>query len=174
MTTFAQMFSLHEPMKVVYDDGGREAAGSKARADCVVRTIALVMERPYAEIYDIISQLNHNWIQTSRSRWMRMMRKRDPKKLLKMAAAKTGGYKEGYHKWILSQGYEWVPLMQIGSGCQVHLATGELPMGRLIVQVSRHLTAVIDGVVYDTSDCTRGGTRCVYGIYRLKQPPAQP
>ena len=161
-------------MEVVYDDGGRKAAGSKARHDCVVRAIALVMERPYAEIYEIMEQLNHGWLQTTRQRWIRTMRKRDPKKVLKMAAAKTGVYKEGYHKWILSQGYEWVPTMKIGSGCTVHLAEGELPMGRLIVQVSCHLTAVIDGVVYDTSNCTRQGTRCVYGFYRLKTPPAQP
>lgn len=174
MTTFAHMFSLREPMKVVYDDGGRKAAGVRASKDCVVRAIALVMERPYAEIDKIITQRNHDWIQTSRSRWMRLMRKHDPEKLLKMVPAKTGGYKEGYHKWILSQGYEWVPIMKIGSGCTVHLAAGELPMGRLIVAVSRHLTAVIDGVVHDTHDCTRRGTRCVYGFYRLKTPPAQP
>ena len=41
----------------------------------------------------------------------------------------------------------------------------ELPRGPLIVKVSRHLTAVIDGVLYDTHDCSRGGTRCVYGYF---------
>jgi hypothetical protein len=171
--TFAHMFSLREPMKAVYDDGGREAAGFKASKDCVVRAIALVMERDYAEIYHIMEQRNHKWLQTTRQRWIRMMRKRDPKKVLKMAHPKTGTYKESYHDWILDQGYEWVPTMKIGSGCTVHLAAGELPMGRLIVVVSRHLTAVIDGVVHDTHDCTRRGTRCVYGYY-VKRPPAQP
>jgi hypothetical protein len=56
--------------------------------------------------------------------------------------------------------------MSIGSGCKVHLCTEELPKGRLIVSVSRHLIAVIDGVFHDTHDCSRGGTRCVYGYWR--------
>jgi hypothetical protein len=55
--------------------------------------------------------------------------------------------------------------MKIGSGCRVHLADGELPMGWLIVRCSRHLTAVIDGVIHDTHDPQRGGKRCVYGYF---------
>jgi len=31
--------------------------------------------------------------------------------------------------------------------------------------LSRHLTTVIDGVIYDTYDPSREGTRCVYGYY---------
>jgi len=56
--------------------------------------------------------------------------------------------------------------MAIGQGCKVHLRAEELPPGRLVVQVSKHVTAVIDGVIYDTHDCSRGGTRCVYGLWR--------
>ena len=44
-------------------------------------------------------------------------------------------------------------------------AVGGKPPGRLIVSVSRHLCAVIDGVLYDTHDCSRSGTRCVYGYW---------
>jgi hypothetical protein len=57
--------------------------------------------------------------------------------------------------------------MSIGSGCRVHLRDGELPPGRLVVKVSRHYAAVIGGVLHDTHDSTRGGTRCVYGYWRL-------
>ena len=56
--------------------------------------------------------------------------------------------------------------MQIGSGCTVHLRDGELPMGRLLVSVSKHLVAVIDGVIHDLSDPSRNGTRCVYGFWQ--------
>jgi hypothetical protein len=42
----------------------------------------------------------------------------------------------------------------------------ELPAGRLIVRVSKHLVAVVDGVIHDTHDCTRAGERCVYGYFR--------
>jgi len=40
--------------------------------------------------------------------------------------------------------------MTIGSGCRVHLTDGELPSGRLVAALSKHYTAVLDGVVHDT------------------------
>ena len=57
--------------------------------------------------------------------------------------------------------------MGIGTGCKVHLRKDELPMGRIIVALSKHYAAVIDGVVHDTHDPSRSGTRCVYGYWRL-------
>ena len=50
-----------------------------------------------------------------------------------------------------SLGWKWTPTMQIGSGCTVHLRADELPSGGLVVSVSKHLTAVIDGVIHDTT-----------------------
>jgi hypothetical protein len=47
------------------------------------------------------------------------------------------------------------------------LCASELPQGALLVKVSKHLTAVIDGVIHDTHDCSRGGTRCVYGYFSM-------
>jgi len=38
----------------------------------------------------------------------------------------------------------------------------------LIVKVSKHLTTVIDGVLHDTHDPSRRGSRCVYGYYLKK------
>jgi hypothetical protein len=64
-----------------------------------------------------------------------------------------------------SMGWKWIPTMFIGKGCKVHLKAEELPMGRLIVNVSKHITCVIDGVINDTYDCSRNGTRCVYGYF---------
>jgi len=64
-----------------------------------------------------------------------------------------------------SLGWQWTSTMQIGSGCTVHLRPDELPQGRLVVSLSRHVVAVIDGVAYDTHDPTRGGLRCVYGYF---------
>ena len=62
-------------------------------------------------------------------------------------------------------GYVWTATMGIGTGCRVHLREGELPMGRLVVSVSGHVTAVIDGVIHDTHNPDRNGWRCVYGYY---------
>lgn len=67
-------------------------------------------------------------------------------------------------------GFVWTPTMFIGQGCKVHLRKGELPTGRLVVKVSRHLCAVINGVLHDTHDCTRRGKRCVYGYWKLMKP----
>jgi hypothetical protein len=62
--------------------------------------------------------------------------------------------------------------MSIGSGCTMHVREDELPLvhDRLIVRVTKHLFAVIDGVIHDTSDPSRGGTRCVYGYYWYDDP----
>lgn len=63
-------------------------------------------------------------------------------------------------------GWTWIPTMGVGTGCKVHMAAGELPMGRIIVKVSKHYSTVIDGVIHDAFDPSRNGTRCVYGYWR--------
>ena len=64
-------------------------------------------------------------------------------------------------------GWKWTPTMGIGTGCRVHLRPEELPGGRIIVSLSKHWCAVIDGVPHDTHDPSRGGTRCVYGYWSM-------
>ena len=56
--------------------------------------------------------------------------------------------------------------MKVGEGCKVHLTRHELPSGRLIVRVSKHLTTMIDGVINDIYNPSRDGKRCVYGYYQ--------
>ena len=34
------------------------------------------------------------------------------------------------------------------------------------MSVSKHITAVVDGVIHDTFDPSRDGTRCVYGYWQ--------
>jgi hypothetical protein len=58
--------------------------------------------------------------------------------------------------------------MTIGSGTRVHVRANELPKGRLILSLSRHYAAFIDGELLDNHDSSRDGTRCVYG-YWLKE-----
>jgi hypothetical protein len=139
-----------------YDDGGRLAAGYKGKAgDCVVRAIAIATGRPYQQIYDMVNGA--------------AVHERTGKRKRGTSNARTGVYKTSIKRVMKSLGWVWTPTMQIGSGCTVHLRPDELPSGRLIVSVSKHLTAVIDGVIYDTHDCSRRGTRCVYGYW---QPPS--
>jgi hypothetical protein len=137
------------------DDGGRRAAGYKGKAgDCVVRAIAIATEKPYQEIYDLVNSA--------------AVHERTGKRKRGISNARTGVYKVSIKRIMKQLGWVWTPTMQIGSGCTVHLRAEELPPGRLVVSVSKHLTAVIDGVIHDTHDCSRRGTRCVYGYW---QPP---
>lgn len=135
-------------MRFVHDDGGRAAAGFKgATRDCVCRTIAIVSGLPYREVYGGLNAAAARERRTRRS------------------SARTGVAKPTIRRYLAGLGFTWVPTMAIGRGCRVHLDARELPPGRLIVAVSRHLTAVIDGVIHDTHDPSREGRRCVYGYY---------
>lgn len=137
-----------------FNDGGRAAAGYQGQTgDCVTRAIAIATGLPYQEVYDKINEAGQG------ERITRARRKRG------RSTARTGVYKPTTRRFMESLGWRWVPTMQIGTGCRVHLREDELPMGRIIVSVSRHLCAVIDGVLNDTYDCSRDGTRCVYGFW---------
>lgn len=143
-------------MKWVFNDGGRKAAGySGNTGDCVVRAIAIAAERPYQEIYDAINQAAQG--------------ERRGRRKSGISNARTGVYKPCYKKLLADLGWKWTPTMQIGSGCTTHLCADELPKGRLIVSVSRHLVAVVDGVIHDLSNCSRQETRCVYGYFSKEQ-----
>ena len=150
-------------MRHVYDDGGRKHAGFKgATGDCVTRAIAIATGKPYREVYDAIHDGIADYAGTRRGRVARKMARG---KGLSGTTPRNGVFKEIYRPYLESLGWKFTPTMQIGSGCTVHLRDGELPKGRLIVKVSRHLVAVIDGVIHDTYDCSRDETRCVYGYY---------
>lgn len=143
-------------MKWVKDDGGRADAGFKGiTGDCVCRAIAIATERPYKEVYDLINEFSKS--------------ERVGKRKKKKSNARTGVYKGCIRKVMDHYGWTWVPTMKVGQGCTVHLTEDELPKGRLVVSVSKHETAVIDGVLHDIYDCSRDGTRCVYGYYYNKE-----
>jgi hypothetical protein len=139
-------------MRWKYDDGGRAAAGFKGAAgDCVCRAIAIATERSYKEVYDLLNEFAGT--------------ERKGKRRRGKSSARSGVYKTTIQRVMARLGWHWTPTMKIGSGCTTHLRDGELPPGRLIVSVSRHLVAVIDGVAHDTYDPTRDGGRCVYGYF---------
>ena len=138
--------------RFIFNDGGRKDTGFKgSTGDCVTRSIAIVTGKPYKEVYDALNQLSE----------FERITKRHKKK----SNARTGVGRKTYQKYLESLGYTWIPTMQIGSGCKTHLRSDELPAGRLIVRVTKHITAMIDGVINDTYDCSREGTRCVYGYF---------
>lgn len=156
-------------MQFIFDDGGRKEAGFKGGAgDCVVRAVAIATGQPYREVYDALGA--------------GMKAQRNTKRGKAKASARDGVNvtRKWFKDYMAALGWKWTPTMRIGTGCRVHLHDEELPMGRLVVSVSKHYTAVIDGVVRDTHNPQRnrhvieitpqGQTfkvtrRCVYGYW---------
>lgn len=158
-------------MPFVEDDGGRASAGYKGSArDCVARAIAIASGLPYAEVYKSLAK----GVGEQRGS--------------KGASARNGVQtdRKWFKDYMVALGFEWTATMRPGQGCRVHLLRGELPSGRLVVSVSKHYTAVVDGVIYDTADPQRSSVivdtrgkrlshRCVYGYWRLRaQMQARP
>jgi hypothetical protein len=135
-----------EPMTA----GSKQAGFKGSTGDCVVRAIAIALELPYREVYDAINAA---------------AKSEKPRTSGKRSNSRTGVFKQTYRKWLEDRGWKFIATMGVGTGCKVHLRSDELPKGRLIVKVSRHLSAVIDGVIHDTHDPSRNGKRCVYGYY---------
>jgi hypothetical protein len=133
-------------MKWIEDDGGRKAAGFKGDAgDCVCRAVAIATGKPYKEIYEEIAKLN--------------------KDHGRPASARNGLDKDLTKIYLNSLGFKWKATMKIGQGCKVHMREEELPSGTIIVKLSKHIACVKDKVLHDTYDCSRDGTRCVYGYW---------
>ncbi len=158
----------------VYNDGGRSNYFTgKGVGDCVARAIAIASGIDYKEVYDTLAEGQSTQRVTKRAKRYATYNHtsaRFTRKDGKVKHAKSAQH--GIHvkrKWFKDQmrewGFRWVATMQIGSGCQTHLRADELPKGRLVVAVSKHYTCVINGVVNDTYDCSRNGTRCVYGYW---------
>lgn len=140
-----------------YDDGGRADAGFKGSAgDCVCRALTIAAGESYQAVYDILAEGNATQRRSRRSRARGRRSARD--------GINTG--RKWFHGLMRSRGFKWTPAMAIGTGCKHHLRTGEVPANCIAV-VSKHWVAVVDGVMRDTHDPSRGGTRCVYGWWAL-------
>ena len=134
-------------MKFVFNDGGRSNYFKADNVgDCGVRAVANATGLDYKKVYDDLKSLN------------------------KGKSCRDGTPRKVMAKYMEQLGWKWTPTMGIGTGCKVHLREDELPKGNLVLSLSGHFSCVRDGVLYDTYDCSRGGTRCVYGYWRESAP----
>ena len=148
-----------------YDDGGRKEAGWKGEnvGDCVCRAITITTGLPYQEVYDRLAEGNA----TQR----RSKRERQSKSRTGRRSALHGIFtkRKWFKDYMKELGFEWVATMGIGTGCTVHVRSDELPSeGRLVLALSRHMSAYVNGILRDTYDSSRNGMRCVYGYYIFK------
>ncbi len=161
MFSFLNLFSKPAAsLRFQFNDGGRAEAGFKGGAgDCVVRAIAIAARLPYLQVYEDLRVANARYAELRNDKLARRLN-------AKGSSPRNGNHRNVFHDYIVDLGFEWVPTMRVGAGCQVHLRANELPIsGTLIIKVSKHLTTMIDGVIHDTHDPSRGGQRCVYGYY---------
>ena len=147
----------------IYNDGGRKEAGyTGTTGDCVCRAICIASGLPYQEVYDTLANGNA----------MQRRSKHSTKSHGQRTASKgINVNRQWFQNYMESIGFVWTPTMLIGQGCKVHLKSDELPKGRLVVAVSKHYTAVIDGIINDLYNPDRSGTRCVYGYYLFTGTP---
>jgi len=145
-----------------YNDGGREKYFKGSAGDCVTRAIAIAFEMDYKKVYNALGDAQKKWANNSWSKKAKTCRE-------KSSTARDGVYKEVWDPFILDHGGKWEALMGIGTGCQVHVRPDELrSKGTSILRLSGHLSVWKDGVLHDTHNCSRNGTRCVYGRYIIK------
>jgi|TARA_B110000977_G_scaffold179943_1_gene239044 hypothetical protein len=156
---FKRLFSRSN-LELKIDDGGRANAGYKGMAgDCVVRSIAIAANLSYKKVYEDLYQANEIFRTTSKTKLARSLKQKND-------SPRTGTHRVVLKKYLLQLGWKWTPTMFVGQGCKVHLKKDELPNGTLIVSCSKHITVLKDGVLHDTYDCSRNGTRCVYGYWK--------
>lgn len=140
-------------MKVVYTDGGRAASGYKdyQRGDCGCRATAIVLDKPYKEIYKDM----YHWFKVEVDGAL-CKGPSHPRKGIVLSDMK---------EYMDSWNWRYVKLPHTGRNYAVRMLAEDLPMGRLIVHVHRHFVAVIDHVMYDTWDCSDGGFTGVLGYF---------
>ena len=127
-----------------YNDGGRSKYFSAQKVgDCVTRAVAIATGRDYKEVYNEI-------------------------KAVVGYTPRNGIYKKDAKKVMAHFGGVWVACSGIGVKERIHLNNAEIPLqGRFVCNLNKHVTCVIDGVINDTYDPSKNGTRMVYGYWKF-------
>jgi hypothetical protein len=155
--------------KFVKDDGGRSKSGiarSPGRkdepGDCVARSIAIATGKPYREVHDALTAATVRHVATGQSEWAKWARRKGGYRVFHadhgVATAVSAIY-------LRELGWKYTSTKERPRGKGIHLRADELPRGRLIVSVPRHMVAVIDGVIHDTNDCSDEGRCRIQGYW---------
>ena len=156
-----------ERMDFRFDDGGRSISRRGYAGDCVARSIAIASGFPYEEIYEVLAEGDAS----------------DQVGIAPDARIKTADYgiiveRKWFKEQMRTWGFTWFSCMDAKTGHKTHLVNGELPMGRLVVELPGHSTSVIDGVIHDTGNpqikYEEDGTEhferhCIYGYWAYNQ-----
>jgi hypothetical protein len=151
----------------VKDDGGRRRSGiarghKDEVGDCVARAIAIATQKPYREVHDALTVAKVRDVAAGKNDWARRARRSGG---VRAFHADHGVHPDVIGPYLKALGWRHTSTKELPHGKGVHLRADELPGGRLIVDMRRHYTAVIDGVIHDTSDCSEEGRRRVQGFW---------
>lgn len=130
--------------KYVCNDGGASQAGYSSRSDCAVRAVAIALNMPYVESRKLLQNFTRRGRQGN-------------------GVISRGVYKEDLDSALQSQGLVWHSAPKF-EGRKARCS--DMPHGNVIARMSHHFVAVIDGVAYDTFDCT---DKMVYGFWSNKE-----
>lgn len=123
----------------IYDDGGK--CGVKGKSDCGVRAVAIALDMPYQQARKLLKEQAAKGRQGNK-------------------AISKGIYKEDLQSAIESFGWYWVSAPKF-TGRKARYT--DLPSeGNYIVSMAKHFTAVVDGQIRDTWDCSN---KMVYGYW---------
>lgn len=140
-------------MEFVYSDGGRSKYFKAQNVgDCVTRAICNATGKDYLEVYNKLKEL---------AKQERITKRNKTQSTVRDGTSMTTSKK--YIENIL--GWKWHSCSGIGMSERTHLTESEVPSGTIIARLSKHFTCVKDGVLYDTYDCSRDGTRMIYGYW---------
>jgi len=137
------------PSRVCYHDGGRLLSGRKGSVnDCVVRAVSIVADLPYASVYEEIMRRGRLGYKREHysPRWGVDTRR------------------VWFKKYMVSIGFVW---HKVQRGTPIFAST--FSSGRFVIDMRRHYTAMIDGIVYDVFDCTLCGSRKICGYWILNE-----
>ena len=126
-----------------YNDGGRSKYFKGIAGDCATRAMAIALDLDYKDAYNQLSEAN---------------KRRGGKK-----SARNGISKEDFNNVLEAHGWVWVAAPKF-QGRKAYV--GDMPSGRVIARMAKHLVAVIDGVAYDTFNSTR---KMIYGYWEKSQ-----
>jgi hypothetical protein len=132
-------------MRWVYDDGGRSKSGLRradySAGDCVVRAISIATGEPYREVWEAMQagMFGHAMVVPGSHKRRPSFRR----------APDRGVAPEVYRPYLERRGWGYARI-------KGRLSPERLPSGRLVLETRNHLVAVIDGVIHDLDDCSRG------------------
>lgn len=127
------------------DAGRATSRRPKQKNDCTVRALALAVEIPYDEAYDLLAAAGRKCTKGFDFKtW-----------------AKTATVNERTFRWIPFQAVKGSMRMNPASFCDLR------PVGRYVIRTAKHVSTVIDGVLHDISP--ERPDRCIYGAWEVLQ-----